>query len=1043
MRESISKIHYFCIQFYRYLQNYLQNCSENGFDSISLERLSNLRDQFVIDFRPSRPSSYGDYPSFNDVLSFLKQHRVVTVDEDGNATFFPENMLENFTETASCSNKKKRSRTRRKNNSATGDDDSASDDANPEPSASTDLYHCVVCNISLENKKEFLAHQKDLSHKAKSFKSLLTAEKSRINTNDKIHIRSDNLPFDEAHYLFAFETECDQRRKITLHVENHEDSPVEFKKCQVLQYCEYCTLQDVEGVSRSNNEVVIDPGQRYKIEATFKCGEPGEQKIPILFQFIVKGEMTHLMRYLQVTITNSLMKQLRPVTPYTQPTKSDYVKFSKRIIPGPKPPRSIYDQLEKELCLYHYNVPGDMRILVKHKLKPFLGISRNQKKKLEYIRYILKSPLTADTHQQRFSLLLHLEELQREKSIQKYDMSNVRLIGGSCSTNLFALTVPGLVEQRPSIIKGDRVILQLKGSKKESEVTYEGFVHEVRASEVRIAFGERFNATYKDNSCNVRFCINRLTLRFQHRAVELVDRYMLEKFLFPTGQLSDIPVPDLSDKLYDQLLRNNSQQLKAIEVIVSGCFGNNPYILHGPPGTGKTVTLVEAMKQVARCNPDAHILACAPSNSAADLISQKLLQHFSTDDVIRMYALSRPSFAIPDDLQKASNFDGDGKVVFGASKDTLMDYRFVITTLTTAGRIASAKFPRKHFTHVFIDEAGHASEPEALVAIGGIIDCGHMILAGDPKQLGPVIVSKVAVKYGLDISLMERLMNTNEIYQRQNGNDYDPRFITKLRCNYRSHPSILKVPNELFYENELEECADKRITYSLCRWSGLAKQDFPVMFHSVVSREEREAKSPSYFNTAEINIVMDYVQELLSSSDVQINPADIGIISPYSQQVKKLRQALRMSHPQNYPNVKLRGKDLTKVSVGSTEEFQGQERSVIIITTVRSDPDRLKADWKCNLGFLRNPKRFNVALTRAQALLIIVGNPYILSLDDKWNKIIEHCYENGSMKGIPFNPNEELQLVQQLESCGIGENDAAYVSETDDDSSDDEGWKVA
>jgi len=97
-----------------------------------------------------------------------------------------------------------------------------------------------------------------------------------------------------------------------------------------------------------------------------------------------------------------------------------------------------------------------------------------------------------------------------------------------------------------------------------------------------------------------------------------------------------------------------------------------------------------------------------------------------------------------------------------------------------------------------------------------------------------------------------------------------------------------------------------------------------------------------------------------------------------------------------------------EVSVGSTEEFQGQERRIIIMTTVRSQPDLLQHDFRHRLGFLRNPKRFNVAITRAKALLIVVGNPNLLSLDSHWREFIRYTIENGGYKGVNFNLPPEV-----------------------------------
>lgn len=118
------------------------------------------------------------------------------------------------------------------------------------------------------------------------------------------------------------------------------------------------------------------------------------------------------------------------------------------------------------------------------------------------------------------------------------------------------------------------------------------------------------------------------------------------------------------------------------------------------------------------------------------------------------------------------------------------------------------------------------------------------------------------------------------------------------------------------------------------------------------------------------------------------------MITPYRKQVQKIRESLSMKDPRS------------EIKVGSVEEFQGQERRVIILSTVRSNTEHLQHDAKFNLGFLRNPKRFNVAVTRAKALMIIIGNPRILCFDKCWRALLQHCLRNGGYTGIPFNQKD-------------------------------------
>lgn len=137
-------------------------------------------------------------------------------------------------------------------------------------------------------------------------------------------------------------------------------------------------------------------------------------------------------------------------------------------------------------------------------------------------------------------------------------------------------------------------------------------------------------------------------------------------------------------------------------------------------------------------------------------------------------------------------------------------------------------------------------------------------------------------------------MTYRDVYQPTQPNKdkpfvYDNRLITKLLSNYRSHPDIIRLPNEMFYDNELKYCADKMIRECFCSWDKLPKKDFPVIFHGVVGKNEREEQSPSFFNAVEAGVVIDYVENILSMrGGVRVEQKDIGIVAPYRKQVGKL-----------------------------------------------------------------------------------------------------------------------------------------------------------
>merc|ERR1712223_411507 len=264
--------------------------------------------------------------------------------------------------------------------------------------------------------------------------------------------------------------------------------------------------------------------------------------------------------------------------------------------------------------------------------------------------------------------------------------------------------------------------------------------------------------------------------------------------------------------------------------------------------------------------------------------------------------------------------------------------------------------------------------------------------------------SPIALKHGLQISLLERLMTTSNVYKRcEETKEYPSKAITKLLNNFRSHPKLLTLPSELFYDRELEAKADTFVTHSMVNWSQLPNKKVPLIFHGVVGEDQREARSPSYFNPEEAAIVVQYVQDLLETKDAakKVEPSEIGIISPYRRQVQKIRDLMNRKFQNKF-------RDWKNITVGSTEEFQGQERRIIIISTVRSKPTLLQSDYEHKLGFLNNPKRFNVAITRAQALLVVIGNPYLLSMDKWWKELLKYVFVNGCYKGVDYSISEDV-----------------------------------
>lgn len=188
---------------------------------------------------------------------------------------------------------------------------------------------------------------------------------------------------------------------------------------------------------------------------------------------------------------------------------------------------------------------------------------------------------------------------------------------------------------------------------------------------------------------------------------------------------------------------------------------------HFRPGTGKTVTIVEGIRQLLRQNPRARILACAPSNSAADLIAEKLAGVMSPDELFRFYAPSRQKDTTSSKLKDHTYQIKDTYSVPPMSRITR--FKVIVSTCVSASVFHGIGMTRGHFGYIFIDEAGQATEPEVMIAVKTMADnATRVILSGDHKQLGPIIRSNVARALGLETSYLERLMGRDEYNEVEN-----------------------------------------------------------------------------------------------------------------------------------------------------------------------------------------------------------------------------------------------------------------------------------
>ncbi|XP_048035769.1 RNA helicase Mov10l1 isoform X1 [Megalobrama amblycephala] len=779
-----------------------------------------------------------------------------------------------------------------------------------------------------------------------------------------------------------------------------------------------------QAVRMLERNLEIEPGEKVSVTLSCQAKTLGRSAELLLLHF---SSFT-IARRLEVSVSSAEESLLKPSVPYTAYTALPLQQQPVQVLTITAPPAPIrLARRHLPNFLGHYGVPQALRNCVE------------AQKDVLVIQPALAEPLSLLSMLPRFSALLWLEELEAERELREFSLTGAILRKGAVYLHL---EVPGLTEGRPSLFIGDKVVLK-KPCSGGFVLEYMSYITEITEDDLSLRVNADFQNSYLGEPLDVEFTLNRLTTRRCHCALEQIKHFG-DNILFPSmltlqpSQWNGEWGPQEEDKhLLEEVKENgatqtingsssltaemvsvatqtktdltlsakripnpgqffnvqlNSAQKEAIKRILSGECRPTPYILFGPPGTGKTITLIEAILQVYHRIPCSRVLVCTPSNSAADLVCMRLHQsgYLHTASLARVNATCRPEESMPEELRQYARA---GEDIRHASF-----HRIVICTCSSAGMFYQIGLRVGHFTHVFLDEAGQATEPETLIPLSLLSETsGQIVLAGDPKQLGPVVKSRLASVFGLGVSLLERLMGTPLYSCSERG--YNPLLVTKLVYNYRSHEALLELPSRLFYAGELCVRSQRAVVDALCHWNRLPTKGFPFIFHGVRGTEMREGSNPSWFNPAEAVQVMMYCCQLAKRLYNPIPATDIGVIAPYKKQVEKIR-------------VLLHRVGLGEVKVGSVEEFQGQEYLIMILSTVRSNESLLNEELQSMLGFLSNPKRFNVAITRAKALLIVIGNPHILIKDPCFSALLQYSYDNRAFLGC--DPPMSLQASSRI-----------------------------
>ena len=441
----------------------------------------------------------------------------------------------------------------------------------------------------------------------------------------------------------------------------------------------------------------------------------------------------------------------------------------------------------------------------------------------------------------------------------------------------------------------------------------------------------------------------------------------------------------------------NRTQEEAVNKVL---WAKDVAVVHGPPGTGKTTTLVEAIYETLR--RENQVLVCAQSNMAVDWISEKLVDRgvnvlrignpTRVNDKMLSFTYERRFEDHPDYAQlwairkairelRAHRKRGDDKyhqklerlkerateLEIRINAQLFGEARVIACTLVGS---AHRLLERQKFGTLFIDEAAQALEAACWIPLRKV---SRVVLAGDHCQLPPTVKSIAALKGGLGKTLMERIVENK------------PEVVTLLKMQYRMNEEIMRFSSSWFYGNQVESAPEVKFRSILdfdipMTWIDTSQFEIPEE-SNLTFKEQFVGESFGRINKAEAELTLLTLETYFNKIGKQRildERLDVGIISPYRAQVQYLRRQIKKKEwAKPYRQL---------ISVNTVDGFQGQERDIILISLVRANDDG-------QIGFLRDLRRMNVAITRARMKLIILGDASTMTRHPFYRKLYDYIEE--------------------------------------------------